>query len=505
MHGRLSEHPLAELISEISEKRISGALRIEHERVKAVVYFEEGQLVFATSNLRSHRLAEYLRQQGVADPVVNETVSDTALAEDLLTRAVLTRARLDELTADWVTSVMRMLLLWTDGAWSFDGRAHPGESSKTKVATAQLLLQAARRIELEFASSRFPNGGEALSPGSASHDGLMLLPTEAFLLSRVEGSISLNDLIAIGGLREPEAKQVIYGLVLARLLQREYQQPAFRTPPPQTTRPTSAKSEPDKTEPAPPQPVKPIAQPVIDPMQELHAFIDRLVRASDHYEVLNISPSAELAEIKREYHNIARNFHPDRFHELAGSVTHTRLQSCFARVTQAYETLTNPESRSLYDANIQAVRRVRESQEATARADGGANRASNSEKTEGGDSVAQLAEKRFQEGAVALQQGQTNAATACFSAAARLAPNEPKYRAYFGRTLAANPKTRREAESELQAAVKLAPNNASYHVMLAVLYRDLGFAKRAASEGQRALALDPQNSQARQLLSTLEK
>jgi len=60
------------------------------------------------------------------------------------------------------------------------------------------------------------------------------------------------------------------------------------------------------------------------------------------------------------------------FHELAGSLTHTRLQSGFARVTQAYETLTNPEARSLYDANIQAVRRVREAQEVNARADGAA-------------------------------------------------------------------------------------------------------------------------------------
>jgi Tfp pilus assembly protein PilF len=86
-----------------------------------------------------------------------------------------------------------------------------------------------------------------------------------------------------------------------------------------------------------------------------------------------------------------------------------------------------------------------------------------------------------------------------------MVPNEAKYRAYFGRVLAANPKTRREAESELLAAVKLDSRNAQYHVMLAVLYRDLGFGKRAASVLEKALALDPQNSQAKQLLASLEK
>ena len=135
----------------------------------------------------------------------------------------------------------------------------------------------------------------------------------------------------------------------------------------------------------------------------------------------------------------------------------------------------------------------------------GAAKHSGAEKNENGDNLAELAEKRFQEGAAALQQGQTNAATSSFSAAARLAPNEAKYRAYYGRALTVNPKTRRLAEAELQAAVRLEPSNADYHVMLAVLYRDLGFALRAVSELDRALALDPQNAEARQLLSALEQ
>ncbi len=67
-----------------------------------------------------------------------------------------------------------------------------------------------------------------------------------------------------------------------------------------------------------------------------------------------------------------------------------------------------------------------------------------------------------------------------------------------------NPKTRRLAEAELLAAIKLAPTNAAYHVMLATLYRSLGFPKRAVSELERALALDPQNTEAQQLLRSLK-
>ena len=504
MEGQLSAHPLGELISEISEKGFSGALRIERERIRAVVYFEQGALVYATSNLRVHRLAEYLHQQGLTGAAFNEAASDVAIAEELLAKGLLTRQRLDELLTELVTSIMRVMLLWTDGAWGFDGRARLSESIQVKVATQQLLLEATRRLDLNVAAARFSHGGEEIILALNPPDGLNLLPTEGFLLSRVEDKISLDDFIALSGLPEPDAKQVIYGLLMAGLLKRQFWQPAFRTAPPQIE---SDKTKSDATSKAPVPPAKTPtpAEAIPDPRRELDAFLERLASASNHYEVLNVSLAADLPEIKRVYHTIARNFHPDRFHDLAGSFAHTRLQSGFARVTQAYESLTNPELRAAYDAHMRALKKIRETHEPLVRTGATATPSQGAGESENGNDVFQLAEKRFQEGAAALQQGQTNAATSCFSAAARLAPKEAKYRAYFGRSLAANPKTRREAENELQAAVKLDPANASYHVMLAVLYRDLGFSRRAASEVERALALDPQNPQARQLLGTLEQ
>src|SRR5450432_1238164 len=182
MDGQLSEHPLAELISEISEKGFSGALRIERERVKAVVYFEQGALVYATSNLRVHRLAEYLRLQGLVGTAVNQSASDAALAETLLSEGRLTRQRLDEMLAEQVANVMRVALLWTDGAWSFDGRTHISESIQVRVATQQLLLEATRRLDLQFASARFRDGNEAIFQAQDPPDALNLLPTEGFLL-----------------------------------------------------------------------------------------------------------------------------------------------------------------------------------------------------------------------------------------------------------------------------------------------------------------------------------
>ena len=114
------------------------------------------------------------------------------------------------------------------------------------------------------------------------------------------------------------------------------------------------------------------------------------------------------------------------------------------------------------------------------------------------------AESSFQEGFVALQQGQTRAAIINLAAAARLAPTEARFRAYYGRALAAQADTRRLAEAELQAAVKLDPENLSYRLMLAELYFDLGFFRRAEGELKRVMSAEPNNAGGLKLMRRLE-
>jgi predicted Zn-dependent protease len=84
-----------------------------------------------------------------------------------------------------------------------------------------------------------------------------------------------------------------------------------------------------------------------------------------------------------------------------------------------------------------------------------------------------------------------------------LEPRVARYRAYYGSALARKPTLRRSAESELQAALKIEPNNASFRVMLAELYQQVGLRKRAETEAARALSVDPTNKSARTLLANL--
>src|SRR4030095_6620011 len=121
---------------------------------------------------------------------------------------------------------------------------------------------------------------------------------------------------------------------------------------------------------------------------------------------------------------------------------------------------------------------------------------------EGGSAL--NAEKSFRDGYAALQLGQTAVAITHLAAAAKAAPDEPRYRAYYGQALAANGRSHRLAEIEMEAAVKLEPSNVGYRMMLARLFFDLGFVKRAKSEVERVLDLEKDNAEANELLRLLE-
>ncbi len=486
MRGQLTEHPLAELIRELSLKNLSGTLRLEHEQAKTAVYFENGEVIFAASNLRTLRLREYLiRGQLVTEKELaafGDGGSDLALAEKLVANRRLTPEQLDGLLMALVTDVLRVALLWTDGVWEFDERARLAESVRVTPPVPTLLREAGQRLPLKFVSQRFRNPSEMMSRSAEVSLSNTFVAAESFLLSRLDTPATLDQLVAVSGMRDLDAYRVIYGLALSGAVEREYWQNAFRA---------------DAAKPKAPPPVveKPQAEETssswgaLSSESELELFLERLDRAETFYEILDVSPDAETEAIKDSYYALARRYHPDRFHK---SVTplHARLSTSFARITQAYETLTKPQSRATYDATLERTRQFTES----APAKSSAPKATDFD--EDTDTNALDAEYNFKEGFGALQQGRINAAINHLAACARAVPNEPRYRAYYGRALAANERTRRLAENEIQAAVKLEPSSATYRAMLGELFFDLKFHRRAQTELDRALALDPNDRNA---------
>ena len=507
--GTLTEQPLAELVREISIKGLSGTLRLNHERAQMAVYFDKGQLIYAASNLRTLRLREYLNKRGLLSEneqnKLDRNLSDLDLAAALAATGTVRQKDIDALLVILVSDVLRVSLLWTEGTWDFDTRARLVDPVSINVDTATLLREAGQKMPVEFISGRFRNPGEMFSRTAEVSRTASFLPAESFILSRLDKPLRVEELVMLSGLPEPEAHRVIYGLALGGMVIREYWQNAFRSEGPKPGKEQFA------------APLAPVAgQPeqtdnwisASIENEELEEFLKRLTTATNHYEVLELPTNATLSTIKDAYYAMARRYHPDRFHLKYGTKLHAQISSAFARVTQAYETLTNPNARSGYDRTLERLRQFAEAEEKTkaSKAEPGAEPSAGLN-LDADASATKLgrAEYSFREGCGALDQGRINAAIQYLSNAARLEPQQARYRAYYGRALAAGENTRRLAENEIQTAVKLEPANAVFRTMLAELYFDLNFHRRAQTEVDRALAIDPHNAPANLLLRKLEK
>jgi curved DNA-binding protein CbpA len=531
MAGQLNQHPLAELVREISAANLSGALRLTHERAKVVVYFESGAIVYAASNLRAFRLSESLRRwkaltEGQLASLPNVT-SDAEFAEALVQQGGVSQNLLEEFVERQVSELIFHALQWADGLWDFDSRVRLAENIRISLKIKELMVASARRVQEGRINTRFSNPDERILPAESAPEGINLQPTEAFVLTRVDAPLSVRELLTISGLPETETLRAVYTLALGGFLHLDSWPQALT--PQEMEKALAAKAASVKS-----SDPRPAQQPNVegksaaetkeaeapqeerDEEQELGDFFARLSMATNYYQVLGVVRTADAGELKRKYHALAKRFHPDRFRKNADEALQGRVGAAFAQIAQAYETLKNKQSRAVYDSKLlkeQEASRNKPSLRVSEQHAGGAKTsasATHGTANQGGsekskqDSSPYQAEERFKQGLAALHQGDRAFAIACFGDAARLVPTEPRYRAYFGRALAGDERMRRGAESEFKAAIALDANNASYHVMLAELYCDIGLIRRAHSEVERALAINPQDKAARSLFEKLK-
>jgi curved DNA-binding protein CbpA len=530
MDGQLSDRPLAELISEIMRARLSGALRLARERVRAAVYFEDGAVVSAATNLRALRLAEFARRAGRVEPgllteIEAERLSDERAGAKLIGAGALTPGELEEIMTAQTGAVLREALGWDAGAWDFDPRVRFAGGGRARPNVERLLAERGRAAPDETVARAFGES-ETLAPteAAAGAEGparIALTPAEAFVLSRVSGPMTLAELLVVGGLAEAETRRAVYVLTLCGLLERPTAARLFTPEAVRQARPLH--SEQTAASPAgaaaPPAGAageeraagQAQAPPPAAETNDTRAAMEELLelgRKATHYEVLGVGLAAGASDVKRAYHALAKRLHPDRFRREADGPLIQRLDASFARVTQAYEVLKDTALRASYDRKLSAMQKRGAAPASAAPRDVGGARGGAGEEGRGaapGEEAAarSQAEEKFRLGLAALEKGDDATARRLLGEAALLAPREARYRAYYGRALARDRGSRRQAESEYKAALALDERNASYHVMLAELYQEIGLRQRAEGELRRALALEPGHDAARRLLERL--
>lgn len=498
--GNLLDHPLAELLAEIFQSDLSGALRASHAEHKTIIYFESGRVIYAASNARQHRLFHHLLRDGeISAPqlaAIPNFANDVELQTALLKRGTFKEIKIKELLARQVTEILAEAFAWHDGSWTFSPLVRLKEGIRVPVQLADPLFEYGRKLPVEKQVRRFKSLHERFERRAELPLHVNLEPHEAFVFSRFDpGSHSIEEIKNLSGLSEAQTLRALYVLWLGGFLARERWNSAFSRDALKAM--SSARLELKKSASAPKaasgrRPYEKPEEKAKAPQVTLEDYLKRVEEAESYYHILGIANTAETSVIKNAYLQLAKHFHPDLFYRRVEDALHRRIQSAFTGLAQAYETLRNPESREVYDYKLQ-----REIASASKRAKTGSGAKSPTEM------IADQAAENFEHGFELLKENEYEDAAPFLARAVHLAGGNARYRAYFGKALSSKKETYRQAEAEFQAALRIEPDNAEYRLMLAELFVRIGLVKRAESELNRILEKSPDHREARSLLDSL--
>lgn len=181
---------------------------------------------------------------------------------------------------------------------------------------------------------------------------------------------------------------------------------------------------------------------------ELLMRLDKAVDAS-HYGVLELSAQADEDAIRSSYYLLARRYHPDRFRSGELKDLLPRIEAFFAQVTEAYNTLADPELREHYDEELMIEGpHVDDEPEAD---------------------TSHLARQNYMAAQSLVKRKQFRQAIKFLENALELEENVPEYHVEFGKVIALNPRRREEAEEHLRRGLELDPTVMDAHTALADL------------------------------------
>jgi len=230
IRGSLSEASLPELLASISRSRETGVLNFHDMGRWKAVYFKEGRIVFATSNLQDDRLGEFLLKQGKITVRQFLDASKTIkpgkrLGAVLVDNGVLSTDELFVALHRHVEEIVYSLFEWTRGEYEFVMKDLSAEGPLSlDLSTENVILEGIRRIRDYTRVFAGVGAINAVLRRSERAEGLVykldLDQDESQVLSLVNGRLDVEQILSMSYLPNFETLRILYGLVAAGVLER---------------------------------------------------------------------------------------------------------------------------------------------------------------------------------------------------------------------------------------------------------------------------------------------
>jgi curved DNA-binding protein CbpA len=447
------------------------------------VYFKDGDVVFAASNLDEDRLGEFLLRTGKITREQFDASSETVIRTKRKLGAVL--FEMGALTAHDLVAQVKLqvkhiiLSLFSRpfGRLQFTKGPLPvSEIIPLNMSTGDLILEGVRGFEGTDLPKALPPDNTVLRTATnPSHlfQSAHLDRAQQEVFALVNGRASIRDLCSRSGLGDDEALKAIYALLALRMVDTA----GVKADDVKVAEEAQAREVMQEEQQFPPDAVA---------TREMVLQASEGLGKRNHYEVLGIGKGAALREIRKAYLHAAKLYHPDRHFDPGMSDLREKLETLFDRVHEAYETLSSQDARKQYDRDLAS----------------GATTAGQRERAQKPDEK-DTARVQFNEGLKRFQEGNFWGAEEAFSWAVRLDPGNADYLFHQARSLSRMPRRAHDAEELYLAAIALAPSRTEFCLELGNFYAKSGLKAKARSSYMNALERDPNSEAAKTALNAL--
>ncbi len=336
--GRLEIASLPRIVRDLWRAKATGNLHLWNRDATKRLVFKDGHIVFAGTNVEKEKLGERLVQAGKIDRSVLELSfrvmerSDERFGKTIVEMGWVSPMEMQRYVATQIKDIIYSVFTWNEGDYRFEAVDDPVPAELIlELHTAEVIYEGACRV-INIAAIRAGIGslGNGLKLADGQRLSIPVTREDGFILSRVKECTSIGDVVSTSPLGEEESLRRIYALVLAGVLDIEELGERERRP----------STEADETR---------------DMTDEERRFRDSLaarhsaLELGDFYDRLGVDFGASGKRVREAYDEVMASLEPEaHFSAYLGNVKE-RLSKVRLKVREAYEVLSVPESRRLYD------------------------------------------------------------------------------------------------------------------------------------------------------------
>ena len=221
---------VAEAFKKLYFGKRTGVLTCVANDVRRAVNFQSGFVVSASSSLNEDRLGEVMIRHGRItqqqfDDASHFIKSGWKLGEILVELGVIEEGEIEPFVRQQLLDIATTQLISPPKKLSFSKLSGVDAYLEAPLSVADILMEAARRTasidaRLEALKTDERKLGFPSDPLKRFQD-VSLKPEEAFVLSRIDGTQTANDIFAVSPLPEDQTARTLIGLLEAELIEHE--------------------------------------------------------------------------------------------------------------------------------------------------------------------------------------------------------------------------------------------------------------------------------------------